>query len=661
MPLPAIHTYPFVHADWYTLSEQSSILKSEGASVETATADAHAGWQRLRWSYQHDATQEQVWTGLDSLVPHAQGWARALADAQAAIEDFITTGRRLQRERESLDSSLDTLTVRRGQAITSDDEVFVQEVREEIRAFNIRAVDLDSDWNTAQDTLSVALESISGGHRDGLPDTAGKRDAETNALDWAAMTSELDTKFGGINPDFIWDQLKDLDDEQLREWLEANPEAARALAEHTFPDAPRAGSPEALMAAAMANDAQYTEDGVAGIRETWNSLDEDQQRRMILLYPGIIGNLNGVPLATRGQTNQVTVAGLREQTSERLAEHQKNRPSNGPGARSDMREWEKERDRLLTVQSGLDQAWAAYDRNQYPADRTATPGYSTVFVSTDGNGQVATMRGEPSSGTERAVTFVPGTNSTIASVDHYNDALNAMDGHDPDGTVSIYWQGTDLPQRLVHDNATPHFNETGAPRLAAFDFAADLEMTSDRTRDVGTTYVGHSAGGSLLGTAERHDQGLDSTNIVYVAPAGTGHEVSSPQDTSNQHANRYLIQTNDDPIEWAQLLGGGAQGGSFLEGSNPVRQMDAVRLESGFMGDGSTVMSGHTDYFDHESTSAQNIEGVVYDEEVAPYLQPDIQVYPGAYQPTVSYPLETDLDHYREHGIPRVPVDSLKD
>lgn len=47
------------------------------------------------------------------------------------------------------------------------------------------------------------------------------------------------------------------------------------------------------------------------------------------------------------------------------------------------------------------------------------------------------MRGEPSPSTERAVTFVPGTNSTIASVDHYNDALNAMDGHDLQGTHPV--------------------------------------------------------------------------------------------------------------------------------------------------------------------------------------------------------------------------------
>lgn len=658
MTLPALGAYPDAEASWTTLSERAADLKSESTNLEEAMEDARASWRGLESGYQHPDTQDQVWTALDELVPHAEDWATALSSAQDALDDFVETGRPLQIERESLDRARPGLSSRRGSALGSADEALVEEVRQDILTFNERASTLTRNWQAAQETFTAALEAIRLGTTEGLPVVTGHRDTETGALEWARMTSGLDEKFGEIDPDVIWRDLRGLDEDELRDWLEANPEAARALAEHRWADHPPAGTPEAIMDAAMDDGAPLTEEGIAGIREAWLGLTDAERERMSLLYPGVIGVLNGVPLATRGRTNQITVAGLREQTAEKLAEHRNDRPSNGPGARGDRLEWEEEEKRLETVLSGLNQAWDAYDEPHFPEDKTQKPGYSTVYVSTDGLGQIATMRGEPSGDTERAVTFVPGTNTTIASVDHYNNALNAMDGDDADGTVSIYWQGAHLPQDLVRDNATPHYNEEGAPLLAAFDHAADLEMASDRHRDVPTTYVGHSAGGSLLGTAER--EGLDSTNIVYVAPAGNGHEVSSPEDTENEYAYRYLIQTNDDPISWAQVFGGGAQSGSFWEGSHPVHQMGAVRLESGLRDDG-TILEGHTSYFEHGSTSARNIEGVVYGEDVYPYLEPDIHTYPGSYHPVITYPLEQDLEHYQQHGIPLVPVESLHD
>ncbi|MFC0249366.1 alpha/beta hydrolase [Citricoccus parietis] len=665
MTLPALKTYPAVESAWDTLSDAAADLKTESKNVQESMADAQASWQGFRTWYRHDGTEDAVWTGLDVLEPHAEDWASALASAKDAIDDFVATGQPLQTEREDLDQEEPGLSSRRSAALSSDDEAEVEEVRAAILTFNERATSLTTDWDNAQETFESAIGAISIGTTDGLPAVNGPRDEGT--LNWAAMTSELDETFGELDPQSIWRDLRGLTEEELRDWLEANPEAARALAENELPGNPIPGSAEEIMSEAMADDAQLSEDGIAGIRGAWLGLEDHERERLMLLFPAVTGNLNGIPLATRGRTNRVTVAGLREQTAEKLAEHRKNRPQHAPGNAYERGQWEDEEARLETVLQGLTQAWDAYGRDEFPEpDPTAAsnpdsyvlPGYSTVYVSTEGLGQIATMRGEPSSDTERAVTFVPGTNSTIASVDRYNSALDAMDGDDSEGTVSIYWQGSDLPQDLIRDNATPHFNEQGAPRLAAFDHAADLEMSTQRTRDVDTTYVGHSAGGSLLGTAER--EGLDSTNIVYVAPAGTGHEVSSPDDTENEYAHRYLIQTNDDPIAAAQLLGGGAHGGSFWEGSNPVQQMGAVQLESGFLGNGSTVMRGHTDYFKHGSTSAENIAGVVYGGEVAPYLEPEIHTTFGSPYPYVEYPLETDTDHYRENGIPTVPVQDLR-
>ncbi|MDI3331235.1 MAG: alpha/beta hydrolase [Micrococcus sp.] len=637
MSLPALSAVPEVRADWGTLADSAADLRTEAGNARDALLDAKSSWAGLRTGYRHDGTSEQVWAGLDSLGQPAEDWAAALSSAKDAIDDFVTTGEPLQRLREALEDDRLRLAGDRSSALASDDEAEIDRVRGDILTFNGRVADLARDWDAAQDTLVAALGAIGGGTAEGLAVVSAPRTVSTGALDWAAMTSELDTSFGELDPRTIWRDLRGLSGEELRDWLEANPEAAQALAENAFPRHPAPGSAEDVMARAMAGDAPLTRDGITGIREAWLGLEDHERERLMLLFPGVIGNLNGVPLATRGQTNQVTVAGLRAQTAERLAalgdapDYRDYLDTHGHHEgtyylwQADREAWQAEHDRLATVRDGLDQAWAAYGRDQFPPPPSPVPaGYTTLSVSTEGNGRIATMRGTPGAGTERVATFVPGTGTTIASVDGYNRRLDAIDGrHDPAGTVSIYWAGTDFPQALVWDNRDSTFNERGAPLLAAFDHAADLDIPPSAR----TTAIGHSAGGSMLGTAERGPDGLTSDTIVYVAPAGQGHEVGSPSDTANPDAHRYWIQTNYDRIHLAQDLGGGGHGPSWWQGSDIDGHMGATRLESGYLASGEVMgkddgfAGGHSLYFDPGSTSAQNLESVVHggDREVVLY------------------------------------------
>lgn len=648
--LPALKTYPTVDADWDVLSDAAADLRTESKNARESVTDAVSSWKGLRTWYRHDDTEDAVWTALDPLAPHAEDWASALSAAKDAIDDFVATAKPLQTERESLDRAEPGLSSRRGSALSSVDEVVVEDVRQDVVAFNERATTLKTDWDDAQDTFVSAINAISTGTTDGLPIVTADRVPQwagdtTKILDWAGFTSTLDERFGEIDPKSVWRDLRGLTEDELRDWLTANPEAARALAENELPGRPVSGSAEQTMAAAIAaatGEGTQTAAEVRYIRDAWTGLEDHERERLLLLYPGVFGNLNGIPLAIRGQTNQITVAGLREQTAEKLHDlgdepalqdflddADVNSRSETQGAYNDWRAaveaWKKDKERLGTVQDGLDQAWSAYDRGQFPptGSRNA-PGYTTLYVSTDGRGQIATMRGTPGPDTERTVTFVPGTKTTIASVDGYNQKLDTIDGKpDPTGTVSIYWAGTDFPQSLVGDNKDSTFNERGAPRLAAFDHAADLEIPESAR----TTAIGHSAGGSMLGTAERKDYGLTSNNIVYVAPAGQGHEVGSPAETANPDAHRYWIQTNYDLIEAAQNAGGGGHGPNWWSGSDIAGDMGATRLESGYLPDGSVMgqddgfAGGHSSYFDADSTSADNLESIIRggDSEVVLY------------------------------------------
>lgn len=448
MTLPGLRTVPDVQAGWEPLEDAAEALDAEARRAREALQAATVAWGGLQQGYRHHESSERVWAGLEPLTGPAEDWAAASSAARAALEDFTHAGRSLQRRRERLDEQRAGLLEDRSGALASGDDADIERVRGRIHAFNEAAVDLDRAWATAQETFASALGAVRGGTAEDLA-VVGTPRLDSGAVDWAGMTSELDARFGRLDPRAIWRDLRGLTDEDLRHWLEANPDAARALAEHRLPERPAPGSAEETMARARDRG------DAAQVRTAWLGLAEHERERLGLLFPAVIGNLDGIPLATRGRTHRITVAGLRDQTAASLRHHLGRRPLQAPGTVLERARWQAERERLETVLSGLDQAWDADGRPRYPEDRQATPGYSTVFVSAEGNGQIVTMRGEPSPATARAVTFVPGTHSTIASADRYNDALNAMDGHDPEGTVSIYWQGTDLPQDLVGDNITP--------------------------------------------------------------------------------------------------------------------------------------------------------------------------------------------------------------
>lgn len=202
--------------------------------------------------------------------------------------------------------------------------------------------------------------------------------------------------------------------------------------------------------------------------------------------------------------------------------------------------------------------------------------------------------------------------------------------------MNFYWAGTDFSGRfdprtgendgpsVVTDNMTARYSETGAPLFAAFDQGVDLE-NSQATQ----TTLAHSAGAPLAGTAERRDHGMTTDKLLYLAPAGTGHNVGSPEDTVNPNADHAVVQTREDPIKYSQRLGGSHHGPNFLVGGDPTRLMDAPRLETGYaegstpekpirVGDGPA--GGHSDLWNVDTTSRANIEAFIYEDELVPEL-----------------------------------------
>lgn len=79
-------------------------------------------------------------------------------------------------------------------------------------------------------------------------------------------------------------------------------------------------------AAAQAADPRHSRQGVDEVAGAWESLSAADRQRLLLTYPYVFGNLNGVSIEERAIVNEITVAGLRHKVEDQL-EPYKHEPS----------------------------------------------------------------------------------------------------------------------------------------------------------------------------------------------------------------------------------------------------------------------------------------------------------------------------------------------
>lgn len=628
-------TLPDISGDWTNLDALAQDLQLRAGAVEGYLGDATTAWQRVVPAYREPTTQDLVHAAMDSLAEPMAQWRASLVSAVGIIQDFAAAALTLAEE-------LRQLTAEQPRELVEGDDPVAHGIT--VDNFNTRADELTAQWNTLQQDTAARLASVSGGTGEGLPMTAHLGSQTLPQVSWASLTSTLDERLGAVTPGALLPSLRGLDTAELKAWAKANPEGAALLAANKLVGPFPIGSPEAALSDVM-NDSQSKE-GIAAIRAAWLDLSAADQEKLLLLYPAVFGALNGVPFASRAHANTVTVAGYRHTVRQDLAALKEpdlpdygRRPADHLVWRRDHDEWKAEQTRLELLLKGLN----------YAIDHDS----QVILVSTADDGRIVTMYGTPSDAVSRTAVLVPGTGADLSNLESYEGRLDAVNGRPQPGTLSFYWQGTDLPNEVPH-NLTSSYNEDGGPLLAAFDHALDQEVPAD----VRSTYIGYSAGGSLLGTGER--EGLTASNILYVAPAGIGHDVSHPGDTASPDANRYWIQTRDDPIQYAQAGGGGFHSGSFWSGGNPKSQMDADRLETGFLDpkDPDSLMEGHSDYFVKGSTSAANMQAVIEGGRVSLYVD-EVWHYGFGYSYAES-PIEERPEEYANMKLPTVTTESLE-
>ena len=164
------------------------------------------------------------------------------------------------------------------------------------------------------------------------------------------------------------------------------------------------------------------------------------------------------------------------------------------------------------------------------------------------NGNLATAKS--------VAVMVPGLNTTIedsaantktAQAIRVRHPRRGRDDHLPRRSVSARRQRRDG----IVDAADPRYALDMAPRLVAF--SEDVDRTVDATgRDIPVTYIGHSYGGSIMGTAEVF--GLTADRTLYLAAAGAGVGVDDPSDWHNRNPDvlRFSMTAPGDLIEAVQ-------------------------------------------------------------------------------------------------------------
>lgn len=203
---------------------------------------------------------------------------------------------------------------------------------------------------------------------------------------------------------------------------------------------------------------------------------------------------------------------------------------------------------------------------------------------------------------DHVAVLIPGMNTTLetsaAVTQTARRFVTATDGD----VATITYLGGEFPHAAalpvaVLRAADPRYAFRMAPGLA--EFSGRLDRSLDATgRDVDVTYIGHSYGGAVLGTAEV--MGLTADRTLYVAAAGSGIGVDEPSDWHNGNPDvvRYSMTAPGDPIELVQTLG--------PHGADPDEMPGVIRLDAGNYDDGRRItgFESHSDVLDTQSSDA---------------------------------------------------------
>ncbi|MFI9505547.1 alpha/beta hydrolase [Nocardia sp. NPDC052566] len=359
--------------------------------------------------------------------------------------------------------------------------------------------------------------------------------------------------------------------------------------------------------AVVAMLATMTPDQVATFLAGMSPADVQQ---LVIAAPDKIGNMNGVPFDTRIAANELNIRNA-------LAAEERKPDRN-----------QSRIDQLRRMLAPIPDPAKSDSRTQ--AIPTDGPGSAApdnmidrkfVMFSPDGNGRMIEMVGAMTPGVPGIGVYVPGTGTNLNGSDTNTTAAWNL-AHQTKSPIFLYMEG-DFPQDFGQA-ADKRWTQEMAPKLVHFGHEVDREVAA-HAPGTPVTYVGHSYGGAIVGTAEQ--EGLRADRILHASSAGTGSHSGGWHDP-NPNVQRYSMTAPADPI-------GAYQSTSQKSlGADPDTAPGVTRLDTGYYhqdGDGfrrnEPVFgpNGHGKYWNDPTSDAfQNIVGVIAGGEVTGYVDREI-------------------------------------
>lgn len=429
-------------------------------------------------------------------------------------------------------------------------------------------------------------------------------------------------------------EVADMSADELDAYLLEHPEVARRLVDNRPYGDP--GSAEQILHGLTlpqisAPGTDTLTQRLAETRRFFESLSTEEQRILAMVYPSVVGNLPGTPFSVRAQANRIRVVVALDDETARLAD-----------LREQDRRNESDWDFLGRNNDDLDGAIADAARRVSLYESVLADGRTIVFFDPAGDGAMAELHGTIHAGTSNVGVLVPGTGSDLAGFDGVAGRSRGFLAHHQDlgldDLAMVTWLGGDLPDSVVQDAPFNHYASDLAPSLAGFSRELRQEVERAGGDDVALAFAGHSYGGSVVGTSEKH--GLDADRVLHIESAGMGPGVDAPDDLHprNRDVRRYSMTAEADFIGLVQ--GADAGPDNIGHGADPDTFPGTLRLDTGNFADGSLIdgtFASHSDVFTRHSDAWENMYEVFVGGEVRRYRPAEYYTSPHGHVVQVPY------------------------
>ncbi|OBH03676.1 hypothetical protein A5696_07245 [Mycobacterium sp. E2699] len=370
-------------------------------------------------------------------------------------------------------------------------------------------------------------------------------------------------------------------------------------------DAPSANSEEAARIPPPETTAEE-------VNRWWQTLDPDQQRRLIADHPPELGNLNGVPVAVRSAVNRAVMNDDLRRVQDVAAQNGVSADDvvDAPGDYGLTALAVARYTNASRTRQGLNASEAAFDERVHPGAFLLK--YQPEAFG--GEGAAAIAVGNPDTATHTAV-LVTGAGSgvrdgTLAKTEGarlYEESVRA-DGR---RTAVVTWVGYDAPDNWYDTGLRePDMARGGARALAADVNALAVTHGGAPTH---LTVVGHSYGSTVVSDAAVY--GMRANDVVLVGSPGTDLAHSAADFHLSPGGHLYVGAASGDAVTWspARVTGPGLIGLNFGGlGDDPATDgYGSTRFKAEVPGNSANPLYDHSHYFDDGSESLFSIADIV--------------------------------------------------